>query len=514
MCLIPVNMDILESSDSSITQPPLIPLLRIYNNDMVNGTLLLTAGGVESDQNRSIVLSLESKRVRIRKHTNGLYGTWIPLNRARELARTCSLDSKLSVFLNDNLRDYFPLSDTLPPIPLLPLTNPLLDNLNKSMAVAALSSSLNTTTTSTPTSTAPATPASSGSATSTSTKASNTLSTGKSKEIPISMKTPPNPLQTALNLSTLLNSNRLLLNKGNILGTNPLLSNPTALSLLLKQFPFTPISLPTKLSLPSTTATTSTTSATATTTTSKKNGGSATASTTKAQTTKSADATTTAASTTSTTATTTTATATETSTTAATTTTDSTTTATTSTAKTATSVVTAASTLPLSTLAAATLTTTPAIATDFSALPLSLNFPSVAASAAATLSNSSAAAAAAAANAVNFQLAFENSVSQMGKSRKPSSISQLMKTSTGKIKKTKKIPVRITRKETTPMLNSTLASLTNEKFLQDKKPLDEIEEKTKEEKWSSNGKKIVYFFLLLFLIKKFIKLLIYYSIIG
>ncbi|KAJ2527472.1 hypothetical protein GGH20_003056, partial [Coemansia sp. RSA 1937] len=37
-----------------------------------------------------------------------LYGTWIPLPRARALAATCSLNHRLGPFLNDNLESYFP----------------------------------------------------------------------------------------------------------------------------------------------------------------------------------------------------------------------------------------------------------------------------------------------------------------------------------------------------------------------------------------------------------------------
>ncbi|OUM66431.1 hypothetical protein PIROE2DRAFT_6381 [Piromyces sp. E2] len=404
MCLIPVNMDILESSDSTMT-PPLIPLLRIYNNDMVNGTLLLTAGGVESEQNRSIILSLESKRVRIRKHTNGLCGTWIPLNRARELARTCSLDSKLSVFLSDNLRDYFAYNENVPTIPLpLPLGNPLLD-INKSMAVAALSS-LNATAAVTTAASTSTTTATTTSSTTSSTKANTkaNATTGKTKEIPISMKA-PNPFQTALNL---LNSNRLLLNKGNILGNNPLFSNPSALSLLFKQFPFSPMSLPTgttpKISIASN---------------SKKNNNNSQSQ--KTQTTKSS--------------------------------TPSTTTTTASTTTTTTATTTAAAVTDAAAIAAS-LTTT-AAAPDFTTIPtLPLTFPSIAATAPLSTTSTT--------DPAGFQLAFENSVDQIGKNTKPSSISQLMKT-TNKMKKMKRMPVRITKKENA-MLNSTLASLTNEKF--------------------------------------------------
>ncbi|KAF9437819.1 hypothetical protein BGZ76_010983 [Entomortierella beljakovae] len=83
-------------------------LLRRADNGFVNATTLLLAGGVETEQERSIVLSLEVGRVRIRKPGSQLLGTWIPLARARALAATCSLHHKLGPFLNDNLESYFP----------------------------------------------------------------------------------------------------------------------------------------------------------------------------------------------------------------------------------------------------------------------------------------------------------------------------------------------------------------------------------------------------------------------
>ncbi|ORZ20998.1 hypothetical protein BCR41DRAFT_369589 [Lobosporangium transversale] len=83
-------------------------LLRRADNGYVNATTLLLAGGVETEQERSIVLSLELGRVRVRKPNSQLFGTWIPLARARALAATCSLHHKLGPFLNDNLDTYFP----------------------------------------------------------------------------------------------------------------------------------------------------------------------------------------------------------------------------------------------------------------------------------------------------------------------------------------------------------------------------------------------------------------------
>ncbi|KAJ2831915.1 hypothetical protein GGI24_001423 [Coemansia furcata] len=83
-------------------------LLRLVENGYVNASSLLLAGGVASEQERSIVLSLEVGRFKWRRPQSKLYGTWIPLPRARALAATCSLNHRLGPFLNDNLEAYFP----------------------------------------------------------------------------------------------------------------------------------------------------------------------------------------------------------------------------------------------------------------------------------------------------------------------------------------------------------------------------------------------------------------------
>ncbi|KAJ1923994.1 hypothetical protein IWQ60_005509 [Tieghemiomyces parasiticus] len=88
-------------------------LLRRADTGYVNAERLLGAGGVETDQERSIVLSLEVDRYRYPDPLSELYGSWIPLPRARALAATCSLHHKLGPFLNDNLQTYFPAQ--LPP---------------------------------------------------------------------------------------------------------------------------------------------------------------------------------------------------------------------------------------------------------------------------------------------------------------------------------------------------------------------------------------------------------------
>jgi hypothetical protein len=81
----------------------------------VNASSLLVAGGIEDEKERGIVLSLERGRVRVKcspEYQEGqltLEGTWIPLSRARALAVTCALDTRLSFFLSEELPRTFPL---------------------------------------------------------------------------------------------------------------------------------------------------------------------------------------------------------------------------------------------------------------------------------------------------------------------------------------------------------------------------------------------------------------------
>ncbi|KAJ3099291.1 hypothetical protein HDU96_010750 [Phlyctochytrium bullatum] len=84
-----------------------VPILRRVDNDMVNATLLLHAGGLSTDREKSIVLSLERSRVRNRREGSALFGTWIPLSRAREIARSLCLNPRLETFLDDGLGPTF-----------------------------------------------------------------------------------------------------------------------------------------------------------------------------------------------------------------------------------------------------------------------------------------------------------------------------------------------------------------------------------------------------------------------
>ncbi|KAK9696773.1 hypothetical protein K7432_012294 [Basidiobolus ranarum] len=88
-------------------------LLRRYDSGYVNASTLLAIGGVESEKEQAVVLSLEIRRIRIRRQESSLFGTWIPLQRARQLAATCSLQHKLGPFLDYDLPSYFP--SQLPP---------------------------------------------------------------------------------------------------------------------------------------------------------------------------------------------------------------------------------------------------------------------------------------------------------------------------------------------------------------------------------------------------------------
>ncbi|RUS27921.1 hypothetical protein BC938DRAFT_482567 [Jimgerdemannia flammicorona] len=111
-------------------------LMRRVDTGFVNGTTLLMAGGIETESERSIVLSLEVGRMRVRKHGSELFGTWIPLRRAMALATSCSLRHKLGPFLNENLDTYFPSP--------LPVSLPILQKAEaglQAMTLAALRNS-------------------------------------------------------------------------------------------------------------------------------------------------------------------------------------------------------------------------------------------------------------------------------------------------------------------------------------------------------------------------------------
>ncbi|KAJ2905958.1 hypothetical protein GGI21_004107, partial [Coemansia aciculifera] len=110
---VPVYMTVVTTTEPAVAQQGkwLVRrhrLLRLVENGYVNASSLLLAGGVASEQERSIVLSLEVGRFKWRRPQSKLYGTWIPLPRARALAATCSLNHRLGPFLNDNLEAYFP----------------------------------------------------------------------------------------------------------------------------------------------------------------------------------------------------------------------------------------------------------------------------------------------------------------------------------------------------------------------------------------------------------------------
>ncbi|ORX58013.1 hypothetical protein DM01DRAFT_1405674 [Hesseltinella vesiculosa] len=83
-------------------------VLRRLDTGFVNGTSLLTAGGIDTERERSMILSFEMERIRIPNPSSELYGTWIPLHRAQELAVTCSIQHRLGPFLSDRIEGYFP----------------------------------------------------------------------------------------------------------------------------------------------------------------------------------------------------------------------------------------------------------------------------------------------------------------------------------------------------------------------------------------------------------------------
>ncbi|KAJ3120501.1 hypothetical protein HK098_004554 [Nowakowskiella sp. JEL0407] len=88
-------------------------LRRADETDAVNGSLLLYAGGI-SESERTMILSLERSRVRLSREFNSpLSGTWIPLNRAQNLATSCCLADRLLNFLDERLLSQWSAADMM-----------------------------------------------------------------------------------------------------------------------------------------------------------------------------------------------------------------------------------------------------------------------------------------------------------------------------------------------------------------------------------------------------------------
>ncbi|KAG1058069.1 hypothetical protein G6F43_000147 [Rhizopus delemar] len=101
---IAVCVIVLEKTETT----PEYRIMRRLDTGFINGTTLLAAGGIETESERSMILSFEMDRVRMPKKKSQLFGTWIPLRRAQELAITCSVQHKLGHFLDDSIESYFP----------------------------------------------------------------------------------------------------------------------------------------------------------------------------------------------------------------------------------------------------------------------------------------------------------------------------------------------------------------------------------------------------------------------
>ncbi|KAI8080691.1 uncharacterized protein B0P05DRAFT_69992 [Gilbertella persicaria] len=83
-------------------------IMRRLDNSFINGTQLLIAGGIDTESERSMILSFEMNRVRMPNRQSVLFGTWIPNRRAQELAATCSIQHMLTSFLGDDVEHLFP----------------------------------------------------------------------------------------------------------------------------------------------------------------------------------------------------------------------------------------------------------------------------------------------------------------------------------------------------------------------------------------------------------------------
>ncbi|KAG1175162.1 hypothetical protein G6F70_004321 [Rhizopus microsporus] len=127
---IAVCVVVLEKTETT----PEYRIMRRLDTGFINGTALLAAGGIETESERSMILSFEMERVRMPKRKSQLFGTWIPLRRAQELAITCSIQHKLGHFLDDSIESYFPS-----PLPIQITRKPTArDNRLTALALAAL----------------------------------------------------------------------------------------------------------------------------------------------------------------------------------------------------------------------------------------------------------------------------------------------------------------------------------------------------------------------------------------
>ncbi|KAI9257425.1 hypothetical protein BY458DRAFT_535258 [Sporodiniella umbellata] len=131
---IAVCITVLEKTETT----PEYRIMRRLDTGFINGTALLAAGGIETESERSMILSFEMDRVRMPKKKSPLFGTWIPLRRAQELAITCSVQHKLGHFLEDSIESYFPSPLPIQMTPRKPAATR--DNRLTALALAALRS--------------------------------------------------------------------------------------------------------------------------------------------------------------------------------------------------------------------------------------------------------------------------------------------------------------------------------------------------------------------------------------
>ncbi|KAJ1565399.1 hypothetical protein HK096_003010, partial [Nowakowskiella sp. JEL0078] len=111
---IPLDLSVNTSSFTFTKDNSHFILRRADETGAVNASLLLHAGGITTESERTVILSLERHRVRLSKDRNSpLCGPWIPLNRARELARSCCLSDRLTNFLDDDLISMWSPNDIL-----------------------------------------------------------------------------------------------------------------------------------------------------------------------------------------------------------------------------------------------------------------------------------------------------------------------------------------------------------------------------------------------------------------
>lgn len=94
--------------DSS-QSPSCIPVMRRIDNDMISAMPFLYSLGLKSEVGRNVALSPEPGLICHKKKNSPLYGVWVPLRSARNLAEIFGSNPRLSSILSDSLCEFSPM---------------------------------------------------------------------------------------------------------------------------------------------------------------------------------------------------------------------------------------------------------------------------------------------------------------------------------------------------------------------------------------------------------------------